>query len=208
MDKCKVEDQEECFKALVQDACTQTPRQTTRRRGGRGSKTRRMLAFQLMLTVKHGLPLSRLLGQQGTDARSSEAKLLKLQEEAASPKLKLKAERVLKVEKEQEESVTHKVKEEKEACFREGVSSSDSSNFKLRNSETEANPPSSQPLAQGPVQHPFPAPPPQFFAQPCFFPTFLAPNQILQFGQMPFANWVCCGACQTWGNVFPIWVTQ
>ena len=42
------------------DAFTQTPpRQRPRRRGGRGSRTRRMLAYQLMLTVKRGLPLSR-----------------------------------------------------------------------------------------------------------------------------------------------------
>ena len=51
------------------DAFTQTPRQRPRRRGGRGSRTREMLAYQLLLTVKHGLP--RLLSRQKTDARSS-----------------------------------------------------------------------------------------------------------------------------------------
>ena len=39
------------------NAFTQTPRQRPRRRGGRGSRARRMLAYQLMFTVEHGLPL-------------------------------------------------------------------------------------------------------------------------------------------------------
>ena len=193
MNDCKVE---EGPKATVQDACTQTPPQKARRRGGKGIRTRRMLAFQLMLTAKHGLPLSRLLGQQGTDAKSTnKAKLLK-QDEVAK--------RVLKVEKRQKESIAAKVKEEKEdkAGFKEGVPSSDSSFFTLRNSQTGANPTSSQTLAQGP------APSPHIFTQPCFLPTFLAPTQSPQFGQMPVANWVCCGACQTWGHVIPMWVTQ
>ena len=76
VDVCKVG---ESLEARSQDACTQTPGQKARRRGGRGSRTRRLLAFQLMLTAKQGLPLSRLLGQQGTDARSTnKAKVLKL----------------------------------------------------------------------------------------------------------------------------------
>ena len=185
--------------ATVHDACTQTPPQKARRRGGKGSRTRRMLAFQLMLTAKHGLPLSRLLGQQGTDAKSTnKAKLLKQQDEVAKG--------VLKVEKRQKESIAPKVKEEKEdkACLEEGFLSSDSSFFTLRNSQTGANPTSSQTLAQGPA----PSQSPPIFTQPCFLPTFLAPIQSPQFGQMPVANWVCCGACQTWGHVIPMWVTQ
>ena len=194
VDDCKVE---EGPKATVQDACTQTPPQKARRRGGKGSRTRRMLAFQLMLTAKHGLPLSRLLGQQGTDAKSTKkAKLLKQQDEVA--------EGVLKVEKRQNESIAPKVKEEKEdkACLKEGFPSSNSSFFTLRNFQTGANPTSSQTLAQEP------APSPHIFTQPCFLPTLHAPTQSPQFGQMPVANWVCWGACQTWGHVIPMWVTQ
>ena len=110
------------------------------------------------------------------------AKLLKQQDEVAKG--------VLKVEKKQKESIVPKVKEEKEdkACLKEGFPSSDSSFFTLRNSQTEANPTSSQTLAQSPVQHPFPAPPPQFFIKPCFPPR--APTQSPQFGQRPVANWV------------------
>ena len=163
-----------------------------------------MLAFQLMLSVKRGLPLSRLLCKQRTDARSSNAELLKMQEESASPQLRSK------VKEKQEDIMVHKVKEEKkgETCSNEGVSSSGSSFSTLRNSQTGASPPPSQTLTQGPVMQSYPAPPPQFLAQPCFIPTFLAPNQTSQFGQMPVANWVCCGACLTWGHVFPAWITQ
>ena len=56
-----------------------------------------MLAYQLMLTVKRGLPLSRLLLQK-TNTKTS----LKLQEESASPHLKgekveVKEENVMEV---------------------------------------------------------------------------------------------------------------
>ena len=47
--------------ASFQDACTQTSPRTRKRRGGCGSRRRRMLAFQLRLTERLGLPLSRLL---------------------------------------------------------------------------------------------------------------------------------------------------
>ena len=55
-----------------------------------------MLAYQLMLTVKRGLPLSRLLTNQKTEARSSEAELQA--EEFTSPPLKVKEEVVIKEE--------------------------------------------------------------------------------------------------------------
>ena len=92
------------------DVSTQTPRQKPRRRGGQGSRKRRMLAYQLMLTVKRGLPMSRLLSNQGTDARSTKAEL---QEESTLPLLKVKEEVVIKEEK-QEEIVTPEVREERE----------------------------------------------------------------------------------------------
>ena len=50
-----------------------------RRRGGRGSRMRRLLAYQLQLSVEKGLPLSRLL-KQGTDARSPKRRGRKEQE--------------------------------------------------------------------------------------------------------------------------------
>ena len=168
------------------DAFTQTPRQRPRRRGGRASRARRMLAYQLMLTVKRGLPLSRLLSNQKTDARSSEA------EEFALPNVKEeKLEEVAKVE----------VKEEREEvdCTRERVSSSESSIFTLRNSQSGPNPTSTQP-------HSIPAfsvPPPPLFTPP-FIPLFETP----QYCQMPAANWGFCGGCQCWGPVIPILAVQ
>ena len=79
-----------------------------------------------MLTVKRGLPLLRLLTNQKTEARSK----AELQSEKfASPPLKVKEEKL-------EEVVKVEVKEEREEvdCPRERVSSSESSNFTLRNS--------------------------------------------------------------------------
>ena len=58
-----------------------------------------MLAYQLMLTVKRGLPLSRLLSRQKIEPRSS---MTELQEEFALPPLKVQEEVAIK-EKKQEE---------------------------------------------------------------------------------------------------------
>ena len=184
------------FSKVSCNAFTQTPRQRPRRRGGRGSRARRMLAYQLMLTVKRGLPLSRLLTNQKTEARSSEAKLQS--EEFTSPPLKVKEEVVIKKEEKLEEV---EVKEEREEvdCPRERVSSSESSNFTLRNSQSGANPTSTQPHSISP----FSVPPPPLFTPP-FFPLFQTP----QYCQMPAANWGFCGGCQCWGPVIPMLAVQ
>ena len=83
---CNVEEEKASCEATSQDASTQTPR--SRRRGGKGSRRRRLLAFQLMLTEKKGLPLSRLLSLKKADARFSKREELRVQEESASPMLK------------------------------------------------------------------------------------------------------------------------
>ena len=68
----------------MSDASTQTPKR--RRNGGRASRMRRLLAFQLMLTKKRGLPKSRLLTLKEADARQSKREeSLWMQEESASP---------------------------------------------------------------------------------------------------------------------------
>ena len=180
------------FSKVSCNAFTQTPRQRPRRRGGRGSRARRMLAYQLMLTVKRGLPLSRLLSNLKTDARSSKAELQS--KESAPAPLKVKEEVVIKKEEKLEEV---EVKEEREEvdCPRERVSSSESSNFTLRNSQSGANPTSTQPHSISP----FSVPPPPLFTPPCF-PLFQTP----QYCQMPAANWGFCGGCRCWGPVIPI----
>ena len=49
---------EESTDVSVQDASTQTPLRTRKKRGGGGSRLRRLLAHQLMLSERWGLPLS------------------------------------------------------------------------------------------------------------------------------------------------------
>ena len=79
-----------------------------RRRGGQGSRMRRLLAFQLMLTEKRGLPVSRLLSSKRTEARSSREEMMRVQEESASPVLRRRS-----IEgKEKEDIHKHNVKKE------------------------------------------------------------------------------------------------
>ena len=155
-----------------------------------------MLAYQLMLTVERGLPLSRLLRKQKTDARSSKAELQS--KESASAPLKVKEEVVIKKEEKLEEV---EVKEERKEvdCPGERVSSSESSNFTLRNSQSGANPTSTRPHSISP----FSVPPPPLFTSPPF-PLFQTP----QYCQMPAANWGFCGGCLCWGPVIPILAVQ
>ena len=153
-----------------------------------------MLAYQLMLTVRRGLPLSKLLSNKKTDAGSSKAEL---QEEFATPSFKVKEEVVIKKEEKQEEVAKPEVREKREEvdCPGEGVSTSGSSNFTLRNSQSGANPTSIKPHSI-PL---FSVPPPPLFTPP-FIPLFQTP----QYCQMSAANWGFCGGCQCWGPVIPI----
>ena len=116
-----------CCEATARDACTQTPRR--RRRGGRGSRMKRVLAFQLMLTKRKGLPLSRLLtGIKETDSRDSKREeQMRLQEESAFPLLK--RNNIVKEDVKEEESGPGK-----------GAPSSGSNHFTLRSFPTVANP--------------------------------------------------------------------
>ena len=191
-----------CCEATAQDACTQTPRR--RRRGGRGSRMKRLLGFQLMLSKKKGLPLSRLITRiKETVSRDSKREhQLRLQEESASPLLTRK-------------NVKEDVKEEKEeeSGPGKGAPSSGSNHFTLRSFPTVASPPSTQPLPHGPCLPPSPAVSPPLFTPPIFTPTPFTPPWIpflhpQQFGQMPAANWVVCGSCQMWGTVVPFWASQ
>ena len=95
--------------ACVQDACTQTPPRTQKRRGGCGSRRRRMLAFQLRLTERLGLPLSCLLCLKETDAKSPRGKAKRLEEESTSalledPEVKVKQEKLYEGGKEEDVS--------------------------------------------------------------------------------------------------------
>ena len=191
--EAKVSEEGESCEATAKDASTQTPGKKPRRRGGQGSRRRRMLAFQQMLTFNRGLPLSRLLLEEA----NSKAKFLKLQEKSASPTLKAGRVKV-KLEKKEEGNKTHTVKEE-ESHSRKEASTSGSKFSTLRSFPTGEIPPSSQPLPYCPC---FPPPP---VAQP---PLFTSPWVHQQFGQMPAPNWVICGGCQMLGTLVPFWAAQ
>ena len=153
-----------------------------------------------MLTVKRGLPLSRLLSSKKTEPRSS---MTELQEEFALPPLKVKKEVAIKEEKQEE--VAKLVKEEKEEEGGPGkeVSSSGSTHFTLRSFSTGSNPTSTQPLPHGPCLPPSPV-----VSPPLFTPPWISCHRSQQFGQMPAASWVVCGGCQMLGTVVPFWAAQ
>ena len=172
--------------ASSQDACTQTPPSTRKRRGGCGSRRRRMLAFQLGLTQRLGLPLSRLLCLKETDAKSPRVKAKRLEEDATSallegPEMKVKQEKLFEGEK-----------EEGVRCSSAGTSAGGSTIFTPRSSQSDVLPPSSPPFPQ--VLPFFP---------PCLPPPYMPYYNPSQCGQMPWLQWVICGACQSWGNVLP-----
>ena len=193
----KVDEAQASCEATAKDACTQTSRR--RRTGGRGSRMKRLLAFQLMLSQRKGLPLSRLLTNKETDTRfSNRGEQKSMQEESASPKLNREIKEV------EAEVKQHTVTEEKEEGGRSGkeVLSSGSTYFTLRSFPTVADPSSTQPLPHCPCLPPSPvvSPPPPLFTPPWI--PFLHPHQ---FGQMPAVNWVVCGGCQMWGTLVPFW---
>ena len=171
------------------DACTQTPIQKPRRRGGFGSRRRRMLAFQLMLAEKRGLPLSRLLRLRETDARSPIEKVRRLEEKSAPPVLR---ERRTEVKEEEEKMLEGEIKEEDVRCNNMGASTGGSTLFTPRSFQSDVIPPSS---------HPFPQVPP--FFPPCFPPPHMPCYNPPQCSQMPWLQWVICGACQSWGTLLP-----
>ena len=178
--------------ATVQDACTQTPLAKLRRRGGRGSRRRRMLAFQLMLTEKRGLPLSHLLRLKETDARSPREKVRRLEEQSASPVLKGRGSEVKEEKEEKKKMLEGEVKEEGVKCSSFGASTGESTLFTPRSFQSDVFPPSS---------HPFPHVLP--FFPPCFPPPHMPCYNPPQCSQMPWLQWVICGACQSWGTVLP-----
>ena len=184
---CKVKEEEVSCEATAQDASTQTPRR--RRRGGRGSRMRRLLAYQLKLTQKRGLPLSRLLTLMESETRYSKRKEhRRLQEESASPMLSRKAEG-----EEREEKVDLvDMKKEGEGCFSMGASAGGSTIFTLRSSQTDGAVPTpdSFPL---PTMTPSHLPPPFYVWLPVqpFTAFYTPPVSDL----MPGQQWRICGVC-------------
>ena len=190
MTESKVEEEKpNSCEATAKDVCTQTPGRR-RRRGGRGSRMRRLLAFQLMLTEKKGMPLSRLLTLKKSDAKNFKRKeLRRLQEESASPMLK-------KVESQETEvKVNLEDMKKEEGCFSKGASAGGSSIFTPRSSPSDVATPTfdSSPLPTMP-----PSPPSFVWLPTPPYTTFYSPRP---WDLMPGHQWLICGACHSWGNV-------
>ena len=195
---CKVEEEDFSCEATAKDACTQTPRR--RRRGGRGSRMRRLLAFQLMLTQKKGLPLSRLLTLKEADTRFSKRKeLRRLQEESASPMLSRKGIKVVEEEENEVKDGLVDLKEEKEGCFSMGASAGGSTTFTPRSSQPEVAHPTFDSF-QLPTMSPSPhLSPPSYVWLPMHPSTSFYSSPPC--GLMPGHQWLICGACHSWGSV-------
>ena len=199
---CNVEEEKASCEATSQDASTQTPR--SRRRGGKGSRRRRLLAFQLMLTEKKGLPLSRLLSLKKADARFSKREELRVQEESASPMLKRRSSNEMEADKKEAEEKEAKVnmedvKKEEEGCSSLGASSGDSQIFTPRSFHPDVTIPNLNPFPQLPTVPPsFHHPPPSYIWLPHPVTTFFSSPPS---GLMPGHQWLICGACNSWGSV-------
>ena len=166
------------------DASTQTP-PGRKKRGGQGSRRRRLLAFQLMLTQRQGLPKSRLL--------------CLAEKEARSPGKRRRSRTVLKEEKEEvkqekDDENDEEKKEDGRSNSEEASAGGSSTNFTPRSFQSGVFTPSSQPFSQIPSMP---------LNSACFTPSFQPYLMHLLCGQMPWPQPVLCGACQAWGTVHP-----
>ena len=201
----------EVDKDLVKEGCELAAgMKVKRRRGGGGSRLRRLLAHQLMLSERWGLPLSRLLlcNKMKTEAKSSKATVQKVKEEQASPR---------QIKQEVEEKVQEvKVKEEKVMPCGEGASTGGQPVSTPRSNQSEEVKPAPKPFLQYPDTPSFP----NFSSQPLYthmpityishpqhFSHFTPPYTTPFFisppcgGLMPGPQWVLCGGCHSWGTI-------
>ena len=196
---CKLEEEDSSCEATAKDACTQTP-QRRRRRGGRGSRMRRLLAFQLMLTQKKGLPLSRLLTLKESDTGISKRKeLRRLQEETASPVLRRKIIKVVKVEENEVKDGLVDLKKEEEGCFSMGALSGGSTTFTPRSSQPDVAVPTLDSVPLPTISSSPHLSPPSYLWLPMHPSTSFYSSPPC--GLMPGHQWLICGTCHSWGSV-------
>ena len=160
---------------------------------------RRLLAFQLMLTKKKGLPKSRLLTLKEADARKSEREeSLWMQEESASPLLRRRKATLVKADKEEVNADSLDLEKEEEGNISVGTSTGDLPIFTPRSSQADHV--SSTPLPPMQAETSFlPPSTTSFMWVPCTpLTTFCTPSPC---GPMPGQQWVMCGNCLSWGNV-------
>ena len=137
-----------------------------KRRGGKGSRLRRLLLHQLLLTERRGLPLSRLLRTEAKSQRQGRRE----QEESASPQLRRRPESAGEEGKgkngegEGVRETRGEVEDRREEmrCCSRGALSGEINLSTPRSTKTEATTPSPQVFPQTPGTPPFPhlTPPP------------------------------------------------
>ena len=159
---------------------------------------RRLLAFQLMLTKKRGLPKSRLLTLKEADARQSKREeSLWMQEESASPLLRRRKATLVKADKEEVNADSLDSEKEEEGNISVGTSTGDLPIFTPRSSQTDLA--SSTPIPPKQAEASLFPRPPSFIWVPCTpLTTFCTPSPC---GPMPGHQWVMCGNCLSWGTV-------
>ena len=202
----------EVDKDLVKEGCElATGMKVKRRRGGGGSRLRRLLAHQLMLSERWGLPLSRLLlcNKMKTEAKSSKAAVQKVKEE-----------QVLIKQEVEEKELEVKVEEEKEKVMpcSAGASTGGQTLSTPRSNQSEEVKPTPEPFLQCSNTPPFPnlsspffthnnTSPITYISHPQHFSQFTSPYTTPFFipppcgGLMPGPQWVLCGACHSWGTI-------
>ena len=161
-EKAEKVDTENCPDAGADVGSSEPRANRKKRKGGRGSRLRRLLVHQLLLTEKRGLPLSRLLCLRRTEAKS-QVRGRREQEESASPMLRRRRPKVAGKEREEEvrEGVEDKredadeIREKVEFCSK-GALTGDSIFFTPRSIQTEVTKPSSLVYPQIPGTPPFP----------------------------------------------------
>ena len=116
----------------------------------------------------------------------------RLEEKSASPALKERRTEV-KEEEEEKKMLEGKIKEEGVRCNSVGAPAAGSTLFfSLMSFQSDVSPQSSHTILQ---------------VLPFFLPCFPPPNMpcynFPQCSQMPWLQWVICGACQSWGTLLP-----
>ena len=152
-----------------------------KRRGGKGSRLRRLLIHQLLLTERRGLPLSRLLRTEAKSQRQGRRE----QEESASPILRRRRPELSgeggkgkNGEREGLQDLREEVEERREEvrCCSRGALTGDINISTPRSTKTEVTTTSSQVFPQIPGTPPFPhlTPPPTPSTLP-FTPPYTLP---------------------------------
>ena len=205
---------EKVERGMEEGSCQSPPGEKRRRRGGRASRLRRLLRYQLYLVEKRGLPLSRLLSQRHTDAGSPRLRNRRVQEVSASPQLRRRGENKVRSRGGggRGEEVREEEGEGEESSSAESVHAP-KPKFSIC-SQLWPSPPPSTPLSAPPSTPQIPQQPgvPPFSSFPFSYttpytPPYTPPYSTLPSptcGPTPGPQWVVCGRCQFEGYTTPL----